>query len=121
MQTHIHFYKRFNNSEYSHPKYSAIDIIDSYDALKSGKTPIIDPAEFNNKIVLVGANARASALGLEDTVPTPMLQKHPGVDIQATILDNIINDEFITLPPFSWEITIIILLSILTFVLISRL
>ena len=117
----IHFYRRQANSEYSHKKYSAVDIIDSYEALKSGKKPVIDPSEFKGKFVLIGANARASALGLEDTVPTPMLQKHPGVDIQATILDNLINDEFITLPPYSWELGFIILLTIATFVLISRL
>jgi len=121
VQNSIHFYKSMPQTEYSHKKYSAIDIINSYDAIKAGKKPLINPEEFKDKIVIVGANAKASALGLDDTVPTPMLQKHPGVDIQATILNNLINDEFITLPPFLWEISIIILLSILTFVLISRL
>ncbi len=117
----IHFYSRRPNSEYSHKQYSAVDIIDSYRALKKGEKPVIDPAEFNGKFVLIGANARAAALGLDDTVATPMLQKHPGVDIQATILDNLINDEFITLPPFMQELGFILLLTIATFVLISRL
>ena len=120
-QNSIHFYKRHPNSEYSHKKYSAIDIIQSYDLIKSGKTPIVDPSEFTNKIVLVGGNAKASAVALDDTVSTPIMQKHPGVDIQATIFDNILNDEFISLPPFSWEILIIIMLTIATFVIISRL
>lgn len=120
-QNSIHFYKRQNNSEYSHKKYSAIDIIESYDAIKAGRKPVVNPAEFKDKYVIIGGNARASALALSDTVPTPMLQKHPGVDIQATILDNLLNEEFITLPPFIWELGFIILLTIATFILISRL
>ena len=47
----IRYYKNLNNSEYAHKTYSAIDIIDSYEALKNGKTPKISPKEFDNKIV----------------------------------------------------------------------
>jgi len=92
----IHFYKPLPNSEYSHKTFSAIDIIKSYDNLKAGKLPIISPQLFEDKIVFVGANAKAITIGLEDTKPTPMSDTHPGVDIQATNLDNILNNEFIT-------------------------
>ena len=120
MQNFTRFYKRYPNSEYTHKKYSAIDIIDSFDKIQRGEKPIISPSEFTNKIVFVGANAKGAGLALEDALPTPILQKHPGVDIQATYLDNIINNEFIQTSSFLQDVITIILLTILTFVLISR-
>ncbi len=89
---YLHFYRLFKNSDYSHKTYSAVDIIDSIELIKKGKKPIISPSNFDNKIVFVGANAKASGLGLEDTLPTPVNSNHPGVDIQATNLDNLIHN-----------------------------
>ena len=120
MQNFTRFYRRFPNSEYTHKKYSAIDIIDSYDKIKRGEKPIISPSEFTNKIVFVGANAKGAGLALADALPTPILQKHPGVDIQATYLDNLVNNEFIKASPFLQDLLTIIILTIITFVLISR-
>lgn len=91
----LHFYKNYKNSDYTHRTYSAVDIIDSMDAIKAGKKPKIDPKSFDNKIVYVGANAKAQGLGLEDAAPTPMQNKHPGVDIQATNLDNLIHNQVV--------------------------
>lgn len=121
IQNFTKYYKIIPNTEYSHKKYSAIDIIDSLDNIKQGKPPIIDPAEFKDKIVFVGANAKASALGLEDALPTPMLQKHPGVDIQATNLDNMINNEFVKQTTIIQDLIILIVLSTTVFVLITKL
>ena len=56
----IRYYRHLPNSEYSHKTFSAIDVIESYEALKQGKEPIISPHEFDNKIVFVGANAKQS-------------------------------------------------------------
>ena len=121
VQSFLHYYKIRENTEYSHKKYSASDLINSLDNIKNGKAPIINPAEFDNKIVLVGANAKAAALGLEDALPTPMLQKHPGVDIQATNLDNLLNDEFVKQTTIKQDIFIIVMLTLITFILIARL
>ncbi len=108
----IHYYKSLPNSEYSHKTYSAVDIINSLDNIKKGKPPIISPEEFKDKIVFLGANAKAVALGLEDAKPTPMLLKHPGVDIQATNLDNLLHNEFLVqTTPFQDFLILIILLS----------
>lgn len=120
IQNFTRYYKRYPDSEYTHKKYSAIDVIDSLDAIKAGKKPIISPSEFKDKIVFVGANAKGAGLALEDALPTPILQRHPGVDIQATYLDNFINDDFIKTTTFSQDVLIIILLSIITFIVISK-
>ena len=121
VQNFIIYYKKHSGSEYTHKKYSAIDIIDSLDNIKKGERPIIDPSELNDKIVFVGANARGAGLALEDALPTPILQRHPGVDIQATNLDNLINNEFIKQTTLKQDLFIIVLLSISAFIIISRL
>lgn len=120
MQNFTRYYRRLPNSEYTHKKYSAIDIIDSLDKIKQGKTPVINPDEFKDKIVFIGANAKGAGLALEDALPTPILQRHPGVDIQATILENLINNQFIKATSFLQDILTIIILSIAAFIIISR-
>ena len=114
---YIKYYKLLDNSTYSHKNYSAVDIINSNKQIKEGKKPIISPSEFDNKIVLVGANA----LGVEDVLETSISFTHPGVDIQATILDNFLHNEFIIKFPPLLNLLIIILFTIITFVLILML
>lgn len=120
VQNFIRYYKKHSGSEYTHKKYSAIDIIDSLESIKKGERPIVEPSELNDKIVFVGANARGAGLALEDALPTPILQRHPGVDIQATNLDNLINNEFIKQTTLKQDLFVIILLSIATFIIISK-
>lgn len=115
----IHYYKPKQGSEYSHKTYSAIDIIDSYENLKSGKKPIINPAEFKGKIVFVGANAKAIAVGLEDVKRTPMSSNFPGVDIQATNLDNLLHNEFLVQTTIMQDIMSIMLILLVTFLVIK--
>ena len=121
IQNYTRYYKTLPNSEYSHKKYSAIDVINSARNIKQGKKPVIDPKEFDGKTVFVGANAKASALGLEDALPTPILQKHPGVDIQATNLDNLINNQFVRQTTILQDLTLLFALSVIVFVLIAKL
>lgn len=116
---YIHFYKINENgssSIYSHKIFSAIDIVKSYDNLKQGKLPIVSPQLFEDKIVFVGANANAA--GLEDKKPSPMLNTHPGVDIQATNLDNLLHNEF--LKPIGWfqNFMIYLVLIAITFLIV---
>ena len=100
---------------------SLMNFSDSLDNIKQGKAPIISPSEFSGKIVFVGANAKGAGLALADALPTPILHKHPGVDIQATYLDNLINKEFINQPPFVQDVLTIIILTIITFILVNKL
>ena len=72
--------------EFSFPYYSYLDVL-------AGKYP----AEFfRDKVVLVGAQA----LGLGDVHVTPFVQHHPmpGVEIQATIINNLLDNSFIRSP-----------------------
>lgn len=110
----IKFCKFLPNSEYTHKTYSAIDIINSDRLIKQGKKPIISPKEFDNKIIFVGANA----LAVEDVLKTVTATKHPGVDIQATILDNFLNNQFMTEFNALVNTLTIVLLSTITFAII---
>lgn len=110
----IKYYKNISNSDYTHRKYSAIDIINSYRALKSGKKPLVDPSEFSGKVVLIGANTTNAI----DTLQTPISVDQPGADIQATIIDNLMHNDFLTSLNPAQNIFIILLLSIITFVII---
>ena len=101
----IRFYKIYPETGYSHIKYSLTDIIDSYNSIKMGKKPLINPQVFDDKIVILGVNVPAGA-GLNDNKNTPVAANHPGIDLQATVLDNIINNDFITVLPDWFNILI---------------
>lgn len=117
----IKYYKKFDNSDFTHKKYSAIEIIDSYDLIKAGKKPIIDPKEFEGKTVFIGGYAKATALALEDKLKTPISDDHPGVDIQATNFDNIMNNDFMrNSQEILHNFPIYILTIILTFIIIKK-
>lgn len=87
----IRWYKPINE-KYTHKSYSAIDILDSFYMMKSGKKPIINPEEFRNKIVIIGANANTKSL--EDRKTTSLLSTHAGVDIQASIINNMLSNTY---------------------------
>ncbi len=114
LRHNIKFCTLLEGSDVSHKNYSAIDIINSNRLLNKGEKPLINPSEFDNKIVLLGANA----IGVEDALETAISLKHPGVDIQATILDNFLSNEFLVNFTPAQNISIIVLLSILTFTII---
>jgi len=112
----VKYYKLYNNG-YSHIKYSALDIMDSYDAILLGKKPVLDSNLFKNKIVIIGANVPAGT-GLNDIKNTPISVNHPGVDYQATVIDNIIHNDFLKVLPdwFNVLITIIGMLFVYVFI-----
>lgn len=93
----IKFYKMYQ-TDYSHNKYSALDVMESYEALKAGKKPILEPSVFKDKIVLVGANVPGGN-GLNDNRSTPISVNHAGVDIQACAIDNILHNDFLKVIP----------------------
>lgn len=101
------FYKLYS-SGYSHGKISALDIMDSYDNIKSGKKTIVPPEFFKGKIVVLGANVPA-ATGLNDNKNSPMVPNHPGVDMQASAIDNIIHNDFVKVVPNGINILLTIL------------
>lgn len=116
--SNLYFYKT-DEDGYSHQKVSASDIIKSLEAIKKGEKPQLNPEIFKDKIVFVGANANAQAL--QDIKRTPVSDTFSGVDIQATNLDNILNNEFYRSSSSLYNILNIILVFIVAFVLVCTL
>jgi len=75
-------------------KDSAFQTISAADILNN-KTP---KQQLANQIVLLGTSAK----GLLDLRSTPYNPVFPGVEIHATLIDNIIRGDFITKPSWSW-------------------
>ncbi len=75
--------------------FSAAAIIQSELRLEEGEQPSLEPDLLRDKIVLLGF----SAPGLLDLRPTPVSRVSPGVMIHATMLDNLLNRDFMRLAP----------------------
>jgi len=91
------------------PSYSISKII-------TGEVP---KENFKDKIVLIGA----TAIGIYDARATPFGQEVPGVEIHATVIDNILHRDFILRNIWIRAINIpaIILMALIPAVLITRL
>jgi adenylate cyclase len=72
------------------PGYSFYDVLLSADQQASGKTPAIPPSAFAGKLVFVGT----SASGLYDRYLTPFKQGAGGVELHATLADNVLSRWF---------------------------
>jgi adenylate cyclase len=75
----------------------------------NGSTP---KGAFTGKVVLVGA----TAMGTHDLRSTPFSPLFPGVEIHATVIDNILKQNFLTKPKWSmiFDLFAIILLGVIT-------
>lgn len=95
---------------YSHKTYSAIDLLVSYYAIKSGNIPKINPDEFKDKIVVIGLNADKNVW--EQLSETPVLKKQADIDIHATFIDNMINGKFVSINNSDFTFVISLIFSI---------
>ena len=84
-------------------------------AVGTGK--YINPMLFKDKTVLIGANISGPSA---DVLLTPMAMRHPGVDIQATIYDNLINNHFLKFAGVGVGFLSFIILSLLAFIVILK-
>lgn len=111
--SYIKWYKPDETQVQSHKSYSAWKVIRSFENIKQGKKPIIPADTFKNKIVIIGATATA----LKDIRSTSISPDYPGVDIQATIINNIMRNTFMKKPAIASRL--IILASIVVTLLIA--
>lgn len=77
---------KFRGDSGTHQAFSAAAIIQSELHLRAGEKSAIDPALFKDKYVFFGF----SAPGLKDLRPTPVSGDYPGVEVHATVLDNLL-------------------------------
>lgn len=86
----INMYKNFNT-------YSISGILSSIQQIQQGELEnlMVNPEEFENKIVIIGA----SATGVEDLKPTAMGQRMPGVMLHASLVSNVLKRDFLRVIP----------------------
>jgi adenylate cyclase len=77
---------RFRGRSGTHQSFSAAAVIQSEARLEAGEPPTIAPEVFKDCHVFFGF----SAPGLKDLRPTPVSGDYPGVEIHATLLDNLL-------------------------------
>ena len=88
----------FRGPSGTHRAYSAASIIQSELRIRNGEPPTIKDTEaFRDSYVFFGM----SAPGLFDLRPAPVSGVYPGVEIHATILDNLLSNDFIRAVPVS--------------------
>ncbi len=95
--------------------YSIGSLIQSFARLEEGGEPIVDPGEFRDKIVLVGLTAP----GLFDLKPTPFNSVYPGVEVHATVIDNILKGDFLTRAGMGILFLFVFIMSVLCGIVVS--
>ena len=80
------------------PTYSAADLM-------KGTLPA---EALKDKVVIMGA----TAVGIYDLRVTPFSGTFPGVEVQATIMDNLLQGNFIRTPPFGLIIMLLVLIGL---------
>lgn len=106
---YLKWYKNDDNKA-PYKTYSAWKIINSFNQIKKGEKPLVNPKIFKDKIVVVGATSTV----LKDVKSTPMGRDYPGVYVQATSLNNLINHDFVV-KPFIVNIIVVFLTLIICF------
>lgn len=96
VDSHGQFLVKFRGFKRSYDHISAADIIDD-------KVP---SEQIKGKIVFVGT----SAAGLKEFRTTPFDPVFPGVEVHATVVDNILSGDFIAIPGFNNILIVIIIL-----------
>jgi len=136
LTTPVWYYQPFgNSSSYSHISLSAFRILRTYYALKSGITPqthpelydieknpqeaLYNPELFKDKVIFIGVNISGPS---NDVLKTPMHERHPGVDIQATTFDNLRYGDFLHKNGYMFLIDLVffVILSLLVFIIIMK-
>jgi adenylate cyclase len=71
--------------------YSAAEILQSAEAYTQGREPLLPPEDFSGKYIFFGYYAP----GLFDMCNTPISSVYPGVGMHITMLDNLLQGDFI--------------------------
>jgi len=76
--------------------YSFYDLFYSEQQILAGEKPLVDPARFKDKLVIVGTTAP----GLYDLIPVPFSEgKMPGMQVHASVLDSVLSGRFMRPAP----------------------
>jgi adenylate cyclase len=94
--------------------YRAMDILQSAEAFSKGKEPLLAPENFKDAYVFIGLYAP----GLFDIFSTPINSVYAGMGCHVTMLDNLLQGDFIRETP-TWLNLLILLVAIGLIVLLT--
>lgn len=80
---------RWYGPAYTFKHYSVWKVFNAALAYENGHKPQISPEEFKNKIVIIGA----TAVGASDFRPTAFSETYPGVELNATVVANLLRGD----------------------------
>jgi len=103
---------RFHGEIDRYIPYSAKDILQSYEAYLRGDTPDLPPGDFEGKYVFTGLYAE----GLYDIFNTPISSVYPGMGVHVTMLDNLLNGDFIRESSVWFNMSVLFAVVVLTVV-----
>jgi adenylate cyclase len=106
---------RFRGPSGTHTLFRTAEVIRSYIQIMEGEEPALDPEIFKDTYVLYGF----SAPGLKDLRPTPVSGEYPGVEVHATMLDNLLSGDFMRMSPSWFTFLLLILFSLGASVMVS--
>lgn len=106
---------RFRPSD-SYTKLKAAALFESILQEAEGGKALIDPEIFKDSYIFFGY----SAAGLLDLRPTPVSPVTPGVEVHATMLDNLLSEDFIQEFPVMLSVLTALLLSLLAAILLTK-
>ncbi len=106
---------KFHGSAGTYNSIPLADLTAALNARATGQPCPLDSTVFKDAIVLIGYAAPA----LYDLKPTPYSPQCPGVEVLATAVDNIINDDYIKKYPVWVSIFTALLVSLLSAVFLS--
>ncbi len=82
---------RYRGPSLTHQAYRAAAIIRSEQLILGGEKPEVEPSALKDAYVFFGFTAS----GLFDLKPTPMSGSYPGVEVNATMLDNLLSGDYL--------------------------
>ena len=98
-------------------EYSFSDLFLSEEQILEGKKPLIDPARLRDAIVVVGT----TAAGLSDLFTVPFEGRMPGMQVHASVVDNILSSRFLVPAPWWIDLLALAVLSALAGGAVTRL
>ena len=97
---------RYRGPSLTYAHYTAAAVVNSDQQILDGTKPDVDPEVFRGKYVFFGFTAP----GLFDLKPTPMRGSYPGVEVNATMLDNLLSGDFAHSPAPAAALLLLVLL-----------
>ncbi|MCX7591353.1 MAG: adenylate/guanylate cyclase domain-containing protein [Kiritimatiellae bacterium] len=96
---------RYRGPSQTHKAVNAAAVIQSELRLREGGVPVLPPSFFRDTYVFFGVTAP----GLLDLRPTPVSSVYPGVEIHATLFDNVLSGDLIRDASVFWVVIAVLL------------